>query len=519
MQAAYMKIDGAPVDDALLAEVSVTQQLNSHWYCHVGLRQTEDKRFSAEEMLGKELKIVTFDQDGSEQTIFNGLITESELEFEVYGSFTGRIAAVSKSYLLDLTPRRNYFSAMTAKDVGSKLVANGGIALEGNMPAGASRDYHQLEETDFAFLQRLVDDAEGWLRPSDAGVEVQTSFQKSVTLNWRAEGGLINFKVRGRLTQPTSAGAQYDPVTMKSETFAKLGDDASFSGSASRMVSAVVSQSKALLPPNYIGQRARVDTIAAYQDLLKKESRRSLGSSVTCTGESREPLMRPGDQVKIEGVLDAQGTYGITHVTHQWNTVGYTNLFECTPWTKYTAPEAPQVHRVNGLMPARVTDNNDPENQGRIRVAFYWQEDSQTTWLPMMAPHAGADRGFLFLPEVGDEVWVAFEEGDPERGRILGASWNGVQKPPREEFWGADVAPNDVKRIVTKSGHRISIIDKDGKNSIVLATPKHVKVSLIENSNETGDSMLAMHSDGDIFLSAPNGRIHFHSKFFSREVG
>jgi uncharacterized protein involved in type VI secretion and phage assembly len=166
-----------------------------------------------------------------------------------------------------------------------------------------------------------------------------------------------------------------------------------------------------------------------------------------------------------------------------------------------------------------VVDNNDPDNSGRIKVQFYWQEENQTQWMTMMAPHAGADRGFMFLPEVGDEVWVAFEEGDPERGRVLGSAWNGLEKPPREEFWGEDVAPNDIKRIVTKSGHRISIVDKDGKNSMVLATPKHLKVSLIENSVETGDAMLALHSDGDIFLSAPNGRIHFHSKFFSREVG
>ena len=116
------------------------------------------------------------------------------------------------------------------------------------------------KETDFAFLLRLVDDGEAWLRPSDAGVEVQTSFQKSVTLNWRDEGGLINFKVRGRLAQPSAAGAQYDRVAMASEVFQKTGDDAAFTGSAARMVSAVVNQSKALFPPAYVGQRARAET-------------------------------------------------------------------------------------------------------------------------------------------------------------------------------------------------------------------------------------------------------------------
>lgn len=519
MDAAYLKIDGTPVDDALLAEVTVTQELNNHWWCHIGLRQTEDKRFAAEEMLGKDIQISTVNAEGAEQIVFAGLIVESELQFEIYGSYTGRIVAVSKSYLLDLTVRRNYFSAQTAKGAVEKIASNAGLALQGNMPAGASRDFHQLEETDFDFVRRLVDDSEAWLRPSKDGVEVQTAFQKGVTLNWRAEGGLIHFRVRGRLSQPSCNGAQYDPLAMQSEVFEDIEDRAAFSGSVAGMVAAVLNQSKALIPSSYIGQRARVATVAAYHDLLKKESRRSLGRSITCSGESREPLLRAGDQVSIKGVLDAQGVYGITQVVHHWDSAGYTNRFECTPWTKYTSPNAPQLRRCHGIVPARVTDNNDPDNQGRIRVQFYWQEDSQTNWLPMMAPHAGSDRGFMFLPEVGDEVWVAFEEGDPERGRVLGCAWNGVQKPPREEFWGDDVAPNDVKRIVTKSGHRITIVDKEGKSSIVLATPKHVKISLIENTNETGDSMLAMHSDGDIFLSAPNGRIHFHSKYFSREVG
>jgi uncharacterized protein involved in type VI secretion and phage assembly len=136
----------------------------------------------------------------------------------------------------------------------------------------------------------------------------------------------------------------------------------------------------------------------------------------------------------------------------------------------------------------------------------------------MMTPHAGSDRGFYFVPEIGDEVWVTFEDGDPERPRIIGCAWNGQDKAPVEDFWGGDVSPNDVKRIVTKSGHRIAIVDKDGKETISLATPKHVKVMLTESSNETGGPTLSLHSDGDIVITA-GGRIHLQSAFYSREVG
>ena len=62
--------------------------------------------------------------------------------------------------------------------------------------------------------------------------------------------------------------------------------------------------------------------------------------------------------------------------------------------------------------PPRVVDNHDPHNQGRIRVQYYWQEDGQSTWVRLLTPHAGAGRGTLFLPELGDEVLVTFEEGD-----------------------------------------------------------------------------------------------------------
>lgn len=519
MTAAFIKIDGALVDDALLADVVVTQGLNTHSWCEIDLRQTEDKRFPAEDMLGKDLQIVTHNADGSENKLFSGLIIESELEYEIYGSYGGHLIAVSRSYLMDLTPRRNYFSQMTRKDAASKLVSAAGLALQGDIPVGASRDFHQLEESDFQFLQRLVDDAEAWLRPTENGIEVSTDFKKGVDLTWREENELLSFRISGRLSQPSCNGSHYDYSQMKSAVFEKVQDKAEFFDSAGRMVDAAQRQSKALFPPDYIYDRCRTQSLDDFQNLLKKESRRSMGRTVKARGESQDSRLRPGDQVNIQGVLDAQGVYGIISVVHQWTKTGYTNHFECTPWKKYTTPQTPHLNRFPGLIPARVVDQNDPENWGRVQVQFYWQEDSYTTWLPMMAPHAGADRGFLFLPEVGDEVWVAFEEGDPERGRVLGCAWNGVHQPPREEFWGDDVSANDVKRIVTKSGHRISIIDKDGKNAIVLATPKHLRVSLIENSNETGDSILSLHSDGDIFLNAPNGRIHFRSKLFSREVG
>jgi uncharacterized protein involved in type VI secretion and phage assembly len=134
-----------------------------------------------------------------------------------------------------------------------------------------------------------------------------------------------------------------------------------------------------------------------------------------------------------------------------------------TPWKTYRDPHPPVMRRWEGLVPARVVAHNDPKKMGRISVRFFWQQEDATHWARFTSPHAGPDRRFMFLPEVGDEVAVAFEDGDPERPVILGSLWNGVQQAPRYDFRGGDVESNDVKRLVTKAGNRIQISDAEGK--------------------------------------------------------
>jgi uncharacterized protein involved in type VI secretion and phage assembly len=522
MPASYLKIGGELLEDALLSCVEVEERLNHHSWCRIECRQTLDRRFPYENFLGKALEVVTFDQQGAANTLFSGFVLDSEMDYEIYGSYTARILAVTASYKLSISSGEAYYRKQTLSGVASAIAARCGVDVDVQSAARAPRNYVQWGESDFDFLVRLADDHQSWIRPTAAGIQIRGAFQDGTKIQWRADDGqgLTEFEVTGALGQPSFGGTHYNARKMQSQTLRAVRKPPESFGSSARMAAAVQRQSDARLPEGFVHVDGRAATADEFRELLERESVRSIGAGTVCRGQSRDEKVRAGSTVEIAGVLDARGTYGVTRVVHRWTKQGYTNEFWCTPWKNYVGPLAPAPRRKRGVVGARVVDQNDPRKMGRLKIQYDWQERGETGWARMAAPHAGADRGFLFLPEKGDEVLVAFENGDPERPIILGSLWNGIDKAPRTEFWGADIEPNDVKRIVTKSGHRIQLSDKDGKEVIVIATPSKLKIALLEKADETGRPMLLLHSeDGDIFVSAPNGRIHIQGKYFSREVG
>jgi uncharacterized protein involved in type VI secretion and phage assembly len=156
--------------------------------------------------------------------------------------------------------------------------------------------------------------------------------------------------------------------------------------------------------------------------------------------------------------------------------------------------------RIDGVTVALVIDNKDPQGYGRVRVKYPWLSDEEIGhWARIATLMAGKQRGTFFLPEVDDEVLVAFENGDVGRPYIIGALWNGVDQPPDTNADGK----NNLRFIKSRSGHlvrlddtdgseKIEIIDKDGKNQIVI---------------DTASKKITIQSDQDIDIEAPNGKI------------
>ena len=163
------------------------------------------------------------------------------------------------------------------------------------------------------------------------------------------------------------------------------------------------------------------------------------------------------------------------------------------------------VHRIYGVVVGLVTNNQDPDGLGRVKLKFPWLSDEdESHWARVAAPMAGNDRGVYFLPEVEDEVLVAFEHGDPRFPYVVGALWNGKDVPPAKN----DDGKNNVRVIKSRSGHVIRLTDEDGKEKIEIVD-KSEKNSLVF---DTAKNTITITSDKDIVLSASKGAIKLDAK-------
>ena len=176
-------------------------------------------------------------------------------------------------------------------------------------------------------------------------------------------------------------------------------------------------------------------------------------------------------------------------------------------------PGAPLVGLVIGV----VTNIKDPEGLGRVKVSLPWLADRfETDWARIASPMAGSKRGLYLLPEIDDEVLVGFAHGRIDSPFVLGALWNGKDKPPESNSDGK----NDRRSFTSRSGHvirltdtkgeeRIEILDKSGKNSVVVDT----KSNTVTVSAETdvvvraAKGKLTLAGDGGVEISSGKGDV------------
>ena len=156
--------------------------------------------------------------------------------------------------------------------------------------------------------------------------------------------------------------------------------------------------------------------------------------------------------------------------------------------------ETTRQGRVYGVVPALVTNNVDPDNLGRVKVTYPWLNDNdESFWARQALLMAGKKRGSFFLPEVNDEVLVAFEHGDVQFPYILGMLWNGVDL----NTYDNRNKKNNIRAITSRSGHELIFDDNksEKKEKVIIHTKKNhhltfddtdkaEKISLIDTTKD-----------------------------------
>jgi uncharacterized protein involved in type VI secretion and phage assembly len=209
------------------------------------------------------------------------------------------------------------------------------------------------------------------------------------------------------------------------------------------------------------------------------------------------------------------GSYYVTSATHVYGRDGYETHFSISgrrPQTLAFLLGSEQYDdqsrgRMRGVVTGVVTNVNDPDNLGRIKVKYDWLgANIESDWMRAAVPMAGPEMGFYYLPEVNDEVLVAFEHGDVHHPYILGALWNNRDKPPKptsQVVKGGKVVERIIK---SRSGHLVILDDTDGKEQMIIRdkTGKNeIVIDSVKNS-------MTIKVDGDFTVDA-KGKITLNS--------
>jgi uncharacterized protein involved in type VI secretion and phage assembly len=164
-----------------------------------------------------------------------------------------------------------------------------------------------------------------------------------------------------------------------------------------------------------------------------------------------------------------------------------------------------------GVYVALVTDNQDPDRRGRVRVKLPWSPDAGgagfEAWARVATLMAGADRGTWFVPDPDDEVVVAFDGGDERFPVVIGSLWNGADSPPETMASG-----NPKRTILTGAGVRITLDDSPGAVSLLLETPGGQRVRLDDGPatvtvEDSGGNSVTLDSAGVTIVAASQVKV------------
>jgi type VI secretion system secreted protein VgrG len=417
---------------------------------------------------------ITIGGGRTESRTFNGFVSR----FSAGSRGLYRAELVPQLWLLTRTTRSRTFQQMSVPDVLRKVLTGLGVEfqLTGQYPA---RDYCvQYRESDFDFASRLMEE-EGifyFFRHGDDGhtmvvADSPASHPSLGTVPFDATGKTPGAVLDWEKTQELRSGK----ATLRDHHFELPAATLEFQQGIQPTALVGEVEHRLALPANqgleiydYPGGYAkRFDGIGpgggdqpaeltkifpAGERAAALAAQLEAAASIEINGSSLRRNLVTGSSMDLERSEDRfNGRYLITGVTHRAHVVGdpstatpkdldYANTFTCIPASiPYRPPRVTPKARVEGPQTAVVVgpagEQVFTDKYARVKVQFFWdregkKDEKSSCWIRVAAPHAGSSPGGFILPEVGDEVVVAFLEGDPDQPIIVGSVWNAEKPPP-----------------------------------------------------------------------------------------
>jgi len=483
-----------------------------------GMALLDSKKFD----LTKEVEIIGTTDTGTEISLIKGEITAIEPEFQAGAIFELIIRGYDKSHRLFRESKSQAFLNIKDSDLASQFAGNAGLSTQVDATSTVYDHLYQDNQTDLAFLMQrawrigyecFVDDGKLYFRkPPSSGT--------TVTLSWGED--LISFYPSMTLAEQVDSvevkgwdPKQLKPIlgqSKKGTLYPKIGDSkdgakwaGSFGTGKHTLVDIpVVSQAEA----NKIAE-ARLNELS--------------GAFVAAEGTAyRRPDIRAGQFVKLEDLgTRMSGTYMVTSATHIFSPEGLQTQFNVSGTrTGLLAEQMAQqepVKRWPGVVTAVVTNTDDPDDWGRVKVKYAWMtEDAESFWARLAAPGAGPTAGIIAVPEVGDEVIVAFEYGEINFPVILGGLWNGKHTIPAATAGAGTGKKPLVRSWQSINGHYMAMHDDDDQKIEMMSSGGHLfliddtnkKIEIKTNGGHTvtlddNGKKIIIESSGDLEIKSP----------------
>ena len=537
---ATVSIDG---ENRNYTRISLVQKFGQHHYFDIEvlcspLVKENVWHHEREEMIalqGKTVVIRMKHEFSGDESIFKGIITSIGMDGDKGVSGTLHYRGYSTTILLESGRTMDSFTDATLGEIVSEVVEKygNGISIVNN-PAFKSRiPYVQMqEESAYEFLRRLAWQYGEWFYYNGQVLYFGNPYkEKDENLVYDIDMDSMHFS-------SCVAPFHFSRHDYLSDSHMDMfGDDSEAVRGINTYLANAMKTSEGL----YRSQTTMYSHTATGHPLdiehfTAVEKGRKVSSLVWMTGNTKTCRVRIGEPVVVQIPPNMckrrdMGRYRIVELTHRIEVSGgYANSFKGIPASMEYIPTEDMRMPVAHAMLAEVTDNADPENLGRVQVQFAWQKsrNKTTNWIRVRSLDAGSsetvskNRGFVFVPEIGDQVMVDFELGDPCRPYVSGSMFH------KNNGEGGN-ADNHIKTIVTRSGHTLEFnddengqwgitikdrngcalhLDTKGKNIEITApetmsfTAKNVSINAQENVQIAAKQNVDITAESDINLAA-----------------